>query len=290
MAQNIVIILTEGDHDAAFLYRILRANGFAKFSEKIKNFPTPLNQLFVSDVMQVSLPEVSLQHARSRFLPYNALTIGNNLLLIYLIGGDSKPLIRISLLETFNSFVAIAGDQYSVIDDTSINFLYFLDADLKGVGPRLEEVNEEIVRALAPAEMIRLTENKTVVVFGNVSVGAFIFTEAGQDKGKLEDLLIPLMKKDNDDIFDHANTFLSIHESTQLFRGKITYNDDHSIHKVNNEKYDPKKSIIGTICQLQKSGKSNTVCISDADYLTNEKLTTSDSCLDIVTFVRRALI
>ena len=49
MAQNIVVILTEGDHDAAFLYRILKANGFVKYSKLIKDFPVPLNNLLATD-------------------------------------------------------------------------------------------------------------------------------------------------------------------------------------------------------------------------------------------------
>jgi len=41
--------------------------------------------------------------------------------------------------------------------------------------------------------------------------------------------------------------------------------------------------------QLQKSGKSNTTCIRDTDYLTLEKIQGSPKCQEIITFLNKVI-
>ncbi len=106
----------------------------------------------------------------------------------------------------------------------------------------------------------------------------------------LEDVMLPLMKQDNDDIFDAAETFLKIINTCALFKDKLKSDKDGHLKKVNNIKYTHSKSLIGTIGQLQKSGKSNTVCISDADYLTDKKILNNDTCKEIVELLKQVLI
>jgi hypothetical protein len=289
MAQNIIILLTEGDHDAAFLYRILKANGFTKFSNVIRKFPPPLNELLSADVLNVSIPEVNIQSARTRFLPSNVVTEGENILLIYAIQGDSRGDIRTKLIDAFNSFNTKNPQQIQVSKDTTVSVLYFLDADDKGIDARLTEINNELTAAFAGVEFEKFTANASLKTVDDILIGAYIFVKAGEQTGKLEDILLPMMEAGNEDIFKVANSFLSIHESTKLYKDKIELNEDKSIKKVFGDKYHPKKSLIGTIGQLHKSGKSNTVCISDAHYLNDEKLKASGVCKDIVLFIRKAM-
>ena len=82
MAQNVLYILTEGSHDAAFVYRILKTHGFTTNNELIKNYPQPLNNFLSRDILNVSIPEVKIQEARSRFLPAYVMNRGNNLILL----------------------------------------------------------------------------------------------------------------------------------------------------------------------------------------------------------------
>lgn len=93
--------------------------------------------------------------------------------------------------------------------------------------------------------------NKEILLIEDIYVGGFIFAEAGKDTGLLEDILIPLMKQDNKLIFDLTNFYLDIHEEVPLFKGKVDY-DDTTKKKINGEKYSHKKSLIGTVGQLQK--------------------------------------
>ena len=71
------------------------------------------------------------------------------------------------------------------------------------------------------------------------------------------------MRQDNDDIFEEAEKFLGIHSSCNLFKEKLTYDESWTVlKKVNKVKYSHKKSLVGTVGQLQKSGMTNTVCIA----------------------------
>lgn len=290
MAKNIIIILSEGDHDAAFLYRILKANGFKKYSKVIKDFPKPLDNLFASDILNISVPDESIQSARTRFLPSSVVTSGENILLTYAIHGDSRGDKRIKLIDTFNTLNTKNANEIQAMEDTNIAALYFLDADNKGVDVRLAEINTELSEIFQGVTFLPFTVNATVQFIGNVMVGIYIFVETGKDTGKLEDVLLPMMEAENKDVFLEAKKFLSIHENTKLFKGKVRYNADSEIIKVFEDKYDIKKSLIGTIGQLQKSGKSNTVCISDANYLNDDKLKSDTTCNEILAFIKKVMI
>jgi hypothetical protein len=289
MAQNIIILLAEGDHDAAFLYRILKANGFAKYSKVIGEFPPPLNNLLSTDILNVSIPEVNIQSARTRFFPSNVVTEGDNLLLIYAIQGESRGDKRTRLIDAFNSFNTKDPQQIQVVEDTSVSFLYFLDADDKGINARLDEINRELTVAFAGIEFDKIGTNASLKTVDDILIGAYIFVEAGKQTGRLEDILLPMMEFGNEDIFERAKEFLSIHENTNLYKGRVELNEDKSVKKVFDDKYHPKKSLIGTVGQLHKSGKSNTVCISDANYLNDDKLKGSEVCNEIVLFIRKAM-
>ncbi len=290
MTQNIIVMLTEGDHDAAFLYRILRANGFEKFSKPIKEFPKLLQDLFSRDILQVSIPEVSLQFIKSRFLPSNVVTEGKNILLIYSLGGDTKSKNRKKLIEEFNTFNTKDSNEIQVSTEIGISILYFLDSDNNGIDKRFNEIDKELREAFDGNDFEKIDENASLKMIDDINMGIYIFTEEGKQTGKLEDVLIPMMEDGNEKIFNVAKTFLSIHENTTLYKGQLKYYEGtKTIHKVFNDKYDSKKSIIGTIGQLHKSGKSNTVCISDAEYLNNDKIKANSVCNEIISFIRKAM-
>jgi hypothetical protein len=217
---------------------------------------------------------------------------GDNIVSIYRVGSDSKDKIRIDFIKAVNALNIDDPDAIQVIKDTQISILFFFDADDKGVDKRIEQIKKElkISFSVSEAENIDMLENKKILSIEDINVGGFIFVESGKNTGLLEDILIPLMKQENDDIFNAAETFLDIHEKTSLFKGKVKYDETGTIKKkINGEKYAHKKSLVGTVGQLQMSGKSNTVCISDADYLNDEKIKANSTCIDIYTFILKAL-
>jgi len=165
---NFIFILTEGDHDAVFLYRILKANGIKTYNIAIKDYPAPVNKMFMNDLSSSVNEELNIDAINSKFLPHRVMRKNDNILCIYRTVGDAQ-------------------------------------------------------------------------------------------------------------------------EETALFGGKIEY-DGKTKKKVNGKKYNHKKSLLGTVGQLQMSGKSNTVCISDADYITDEKIKSDDTCNEILSFIGKVMV
>jgi hypothetical protein len=294
MVKNIIFILTEGDHDSAFIYRILKANGMTTNHKiAIKDYPFPLNDLIKNAISSIPVEELNMEVARSRFSPSYIMQKDDNMVSIYRVGGDSKEAIRTDFIKSINAFNISDPDAIQTLKDTQISVLFFFDADDKGIGKRIEQIKKELKLSFPESEeSIDKLENKEILLIEDIYVGGFIFAETGKDTGLLEDILLPLMKKGNEGIFYMADYFLGIHEGTNLFKTKIKYEgttkDKKKIKKVNGKKYSYKKSLVGTVGQLQMSGKSNTVCISDADYLNDEKIKSDATCIDIYNFIAKA--
>ncbi len=289
-------LLTEGDHDAAFIYRILKAHGFKTFDKKIKEYPKPLDSFLQSDIMSVSIPEVTISAAKTRFLP--RFVMKNNeedLVFIYVIGGDSKRDVRVKLLQALQAFNPADKDQLAIeaMPNATLRVLYFFDADNKGTAARMEQILGELKEVFDENlfdENIDYHQTSTLYKFENMKIGAYIFRKQDEDNGMLEDVLIPLMQQGNEEVFDAAEQFLATNRTCALFHDKLRFSDDGTIlERVNGVKYAHNKSLIGTVGQLQKSGKSNTVCISDADYLNTEKIMNNPTCNAIVDFIQIAL-
>ena len=59
-------------------------------------------------------------------------------------------------------------------------------------------------------------------------------------------------------------------------------NDKHSNFTWVAQNFDKDKSIINIAGQLQKSGKANTVIITDTDYITKDKIKNDEICNEII--------
>ena len=65
MKIKIVTILCEGPHDAAFLRKILRANGFNSYDgKKIKEYPTPMNDFVKRNLEKSNIEDLNIQEAK----------------------------------------------------------------------------------------------------------------------------------------------------------------------------------------------------------------------------------
>lgn len=292
MATQIITILCEGPHDVAFITKILKTVGF-KSNENIKigDYPKPINGLLISEVTKTNVGELNLQEVRQTLLPSNTLQRGEDYLFLYAMGGDSKILRNSQqILKEFIAFIPKeeGGFDEALPAGTRLSLLYFLDADDKGIEKRVEELNSEIDGNFK----VKPFENhKTVAVFNKIKMGAFVFTGSDNTTGKLEDILMPLMAKDNEMVFDHAESYLSEHfDESRLFPVKLRVDETGKIYDERSErqkdklKYDELKSRIGIVGQLQKSGSNNVVCIGQTDYLTLEKIQSDAKCQEIITF------
>lgn len=290
--QKIVFVLCEGPHDVAFLYRILKTIGFTNYPEKIKNFPPPINKFISEVVKSIAIDEMKLDEIRSRPIPSEVLvSLNNALFLLYSVHGDSKKPVRQEIMKLLLAWIPPDPDAITPPGDNDLSILYFFDADEKGIGRRLAQIKQEIAEFLGfsiPADDFQ--HNGSLYKLNNITYGAYVFAR-DEGKGKLEDILLPLMKMGNEDIFEKAEEYLQLKDDDRLRKlelqeekGKIR--EDRTGDAM---RFDLSKSEICVAGQLQNSGKSNVVIIKDCDYLTLDKITTSSKCQEIVEFFKKVL-
>lgn len=279
--------LCEGPHDVAFLYRILRVNGLQKYSKPIGEFPAPLNGYFAREAAGEDLERLKLEDARTRRLPSEVLAHGDDaLVLLYVIGGDAKAASRQKLLQDIARMYGRRPPEEKKIGTgatAECSVLYFFDADDKGIEARQQEVCRELSGILDQA--VTLSENPPQYRHSNgITYAAYIFAEAGQRTGKLENILLPLMQRDNEEIFLQAENYVELHDPQRLPRLKVRMVDGLLTEKRDAKdkgKYHREKSVIGVAAQLQNSGATNAVCIKHSDYLNRTKIVSDPSCQEI---------
>lgn len=287
MAIQITSILCEGPHDVSFLAKILKTMGFkSNENTKLGLFPAPINKLFETEVKKANVKDLNLQEVRQALLPSNTLQRAQDYLFLYTMGGDGKKDSRNKILSEFLNFIPKEGEISIMPSDTRLSIIYFFDADAKGLTNRLSRLNQEVIEVIG--EAIFTTPNQSVVNNG-VKLGCYIFTGDDNNTGKLEDILIPLMKEDNEAIFENAQQYLDEnYDSSRIFPLKLSIDGsviEKRSQKVKDTDFDTSKSLIGIAGQLQRSGKQNTVYISDSDYLTLKKIQSNPKCLEIIHFL-----
>lgn len=279
MAIHIITIFCEGLHDVAFLTKILKAGGFNSNDKlKVGQFPFPYSHLLETEAKKSNVIDLNLQELRNTIMPTATLQKDDNFLFFYAMGGESRKDKRLKLLNDINSFVPKSKSEYSILpEDTILSVLYFFDADNKGVASRLVEVGKEVNKIINEIDEKSFNENglKISLFEEKLKIGAYIFYKLGEDTGKLEDILVPLMKKGNDKIFDDAEKFID---------------ENHDKTRCTGNNFDKKKSLVCTAGQLQKSGSSNVVCIGQTDYLSNDKIQADAQCVEIIELFNRIIL
>lgn len=271
MGTKVIAVLCEGPHDVAFLTKLLKLTGL-KVCEgtKLKDFPSPMDQILTTEATKANVEELKLSEINYALLPSGVLKNeeDSSFFFLYALGGDSRKDKRNRILSTLMDSVPQKGEVTELISDTKICIAYFLDSDDKGVEKRLNEITQEIRIVLDSGE-ISITENGQITTFNGLQIGGYVFRK-DEDRGKLEDILLPLMQTDNEKIFEDAKNYIETHYEVKRVKKKKNFNED--------------KAIIGIAGQLQKSGTSNNVIISQTDYITLDKVNEDTKCQEIISF------
>lgn len=293
MKYRVILALLEGPHDVAFVYRILKEIGFKSTKKIIKDLPSPLN-LYLSNPRQfqsASFHDMKIGSVQQSFFPKEVLEKDENTLLLFSSGGVTQSEIRKKIISQFNAIKEVGDDGSEDNEkDLSISILYLLDAEQEGMTFRLKAIADEIKEAMEYVDDNLDLKNSNFYKIDDIDFGVYIFSKPGEEVGRLEDILLPLMKKDNDDIYQDATAFLSKINNYNLFKGKTNNADVELITKVDGEKFNYEKSLIGTVGQLQTSGKSNVQVIREGSYLTSEKILNDDNCKEIIAFFEKSLL
>jgi hypothetical protein len=293
MAYKVILALLEGPHDVAFVYRILKENGFNSTKKIIKDLPSPLDKYLSNprQFLSASFDNLKVGAVRLASFPMEVLEKGENTILLFPTGGVTQSEIRKKIISQFNAIKEL-GNEGSADNEKelSISILYLLDAENDGLSFRLRAIENEIKEAMEITEQNLEFTNASFLKVDDIDFGVYIFTEPEKEIGRLEDILLPLMRLNNDDIFDHAHTFLNKVNEFNLFNGKTNHNDVMKISKVDNQKFNYEKSLISAAGQLQTSGKSNVQVIREGSFLSKEKILGESNCIEIAKFIEKTLI
>ncbi len=286
--KKVVFALCEGPHDTAFLYRLFTARGFTAYKEIIGNFPAPISTFIIRALKSSDYEKMKLIEVGKKPVPQEILTGNEALILLYALGGDGKKKARNELLS--NVFEFNEPDEYTLDTGKGMEYsiIYFFDADEKGVDKRLKEVEQEI-NQLFGVENTKLSNGGEPATINGYKIGCYIFADKN-GLGKLEDIMTPIMEKDNETIFKEADKFLQLKDESRLKKLRLKQTPDGSMEEYRSNKkmkFEKSKSKICIAGQLQNSGKSNTVIIKDCDFINLPKLRECSSCNEIADFIDR---
>lgn len=265
MATQIMAILCEGPHDVAFIVKILKTIGFkSNEGTKLADFPFPMSDMLKNEVAKSNVEELKFTEIRQILIPANTLKKDDIYLFLYALGGDSRKDLRGKILKQFVVFLPNEGEIQTLPSGTILSIAYFFDADKNGIEDRIQQVNLEIAEVI---ENFSFNHNAETKAMNGLQLGCYIFSKEAENTGKLEDMILPLMKQGNEKIFDNAKVYL----------------DDNYV-KSRAKDFEIQKATIGVAGQLQKSGSTNTVIIAQSDFITEEKILADAKCKEIISF------
>lgn len=279
---RVTIVMCEGPHDVAFMSRIMHADGYHTYNEVINDYPAFVSKFIKGFIIKGSLSDLNLKAARGGlFLPSFSLFKDENLLLLYQLQGDSKKDGRRVIVSDFDLLFtqSIAVTSGLLTADDSLSVVYVYDADNKGVGKRINEINSELSEFLNPDKKMSVVQAGFDYYHG-IKYGAYVFhiPDDADGHGRLEDMVVPLMSQSNSDIRNDVDILVGRRETRQygLFSEKSKKKD---------KDFDTQKATIGIMGQLQKSGSPNATIIEQSSFITDEQILNDKACIEIISFV-----
>ncbi len=279
---NFIIVFCEGDHDIAFLTRILLVDGYTPYNKKVNEFRRPLDKLYIQNLSAKKIANHEFKYQRpKRKVPYSVLEKDETLVIFHNFDGDGN-FDKGGANKIIDMYVSLNKENRRKIEKynkLNYRFLYFLDADNEGVESRINSIKKSL----------DLTELKhyEIISNNNYDIGCYIFhdEENVNQYGKLEDILLSLMKTNNETIFDNSQKFIENNLLDEERQKKLlcTNNNEKPIGNIN---FKEQKSIISIAGQLQFSGSTNAVIIANSDYIKKSDIENNNYCKNIIKLFR----
>ncbi len=266
---KIMIGFCEGQHDIAFLSKILFVDGFTAYNKEIKNFIEPLNKQFIKKLFNKKIGDTKLGFQSDYMLPSVALHKNENILvLLHNLNGGDRVKERAEILAMYQNMQSEDDDFTNF--NLDFRFLYFFDADDEGIATRIEGLNTAL-------DLSDTVEHSKIKVIDKYEWGCYVFHK-DENSGDLEDILLDLMRLNNESIFANSASFLASNQLHKNRQKEFSVFDETYKDKV---KFQKKKSIISVAGQLQFSSMSNSVIIARSDYIKKSDIKSNKHCQDI---------
>lgn len=269
---KLTIVMCEGQHDIAFINRILKVSGFKDYKEKIKDYLEPLNKLIIKEFEKSKFEDRKIGFSQNYKIPSVSLVKNANIVLFHDMGGEGKRSERKTLMEKYKILVS-GEDDFTTSFGISLRFIIILDADDKGISERLKEIKEEY--------LLEKLEQGIVEKKDEIEYLAYVFSKSSSDKGDLEDILIELINKNENKLLDSSSTFIADNCLEEERTKEYICSFEKECY-TGPSKFKEKKSKISIAGQMQFSGMSNAVIINKTDYIKKKDLLEHEKCLEIL--------
>ena len=276
-----IIALCEGKTDVAFLRQLLLSDDYRDYVEIVSKIRQPLglggNQTGESYfINKLKTYEYDSSELRDRpLLPFILRRTegqSDTYVLLYDMNGMDRTQNYREIIDDFDEL----GNPFKTSTprvDAAIAFIY--DLDDKTIADRLQHIQETYIDLIPElkdiSESIKVTNSKKYK-----SIGYYFLKKEDEEVGNLEDIILPLMRKGNENVFDKAADFLNSN-------GFIRLKKDKSKNE-NKTQSDFNKSLIGTVGQLEHSGLGNADIIKLTSMLNKDKFNNSQQCQAIIKF------
>ena len=235
---------------------------------------------------------------KNNFLPFYILKKDQSFILIFKVGGTSKYDDLRSCIFGFKTRLTI--EPTATRPTLQVGFFY--DAD-KSITDRVkffvENMSGEQSTVEAQTYLPQFCDSLSNYTINNDSyyhlasqtdelaaIGLFVFHEQGV--GALEEVLLSMMRldetdKNNTTLFEEADSYINKYfdANRPKNRPKITPLKLQA---------DQNKALIGIAGQLQRPGRTNSVIITDSDYISNTKINNHSPSIAIIDFVNKLLV
>lgn len=291
-----IIILCEGKTDVAFLRRLLEVDNYRDYKEVVGKMPNPLglggnnNNKSKGSYFINKLRTYQYDSANLRDLPILPMIlrrtqgVSDTYAFLYDMNGmdrvdnykeiikDFQNLSRKSLQE--NDFAASHLKM-----DVALAFIY--DIDDKSSRERIDYIKETFSDTI---EEIRYLGTDRPIIDSKhfKGVGYYFLCDEQSNQGNLEDLILPLMKKGKEDLFENAEKFLNSEGGFIRYKNTTPPSKDDS-----KTASDLNKSLIGSVGQIEISGLNNADIIKHTNLLGKDKFKSSTECLAIIAFIKQ---
>lgn len=256
--KTIKIIVAEGNHDAAFIARVMKANGYHDPRTRVNDIEPAFLSEYVKRLFGELSFDRSVQKVQRRPLPSFLLSRevekGEEVVLVFAVDGQDNGKNLTRILETFvmiksNDF---GKEQLENVED--IKVIFNLDADEDGIEARMTKING-FIKALTDDNFPCIT-NYGKCFYKEIVWGGFISAN-GEGHGAVEEFILPLFEENNKALVEEVDAFLEKKDAYQIPQTR---------------KYNEKKARIGIMGQLDMPGMSNTVLIDQSKIISENSL------------------
>lgn len=214
---NILFILCEGVHDAQFIGRLLKANGYEEYKKTLSEYPFPLNNFIINKYTAESVDSVRIGRPYFPLVPACAFFHKDQEMLVLptpLRGMDQHKVGVPLLRELSEDFEPGHLRRYKKSPIKKIALLFIYDADDRGIEPTIDLFKQpdrygnffEDLSSLNHAEWL---------VSKYFPIAIFVLTKESQPTGTLEDILIALFQQQNKELVETTNSMVNKHFQEQ---------------------------------------------------------------------------